>query len=175
MKRIAVIGSGGAGKSTLARRLGEKLGIQVVHLDAHYWKPGWIPTPEDEWRPVVAELASRDEWIIDGNYGRTLDIRLPAADTVIFLDYGSLVCLWRVLKRRIQYQGRTRPDMNAGCPEKVDAEFIAWVWNFPKTTKPSVMAKLEAYAQHAKIIHLRSPREAERFLAEIPSAAGERI
>ena len=167
MRKIAIIGSGGAGKSTLARQLGEKLGIDVIHLDAHFWKPGWTATPDDEWRPLVEELASRDEWIIDGNYGNTLDIRLAAADTVIFLDFSNILCLWRVVKRRIQYHGRTRPDLNAGCPEQIDAEFLRWIWNFPRNSRPRVVAMLEAYAQHARIIHLRSPREAERFIAGI--------
>jgi len=164
MRRIAVIGSGGAGKSALARRLGEILGIEVYHLDAIHWKPGWTPTPEDEWREINEKLAACDEWIIDGNYGSTLDVRLAAADTVVFLDYPRSVCLWRAFKRRLQYHGKTRPDMGSGCREQIDWGFLKWIWRYPKDSRPSVIAKIEAFAQHATVIHLRSPREAEVFL-----------
>ena len=174
MRRIAVIGSGGAGKSTLARRLGEKLGIEVIHLDALFWKPGWVATPQEEWRPVVEQLAARDSWIIDGNYGSTLDLRLAAADTVVFLDFPRSLCLCRALKRRIQYQGKCRPDMAEGCPEQIDREFLMWIWRFGKNSRPSVVRKIEKFAQHARIIHLRSPHEAEKFLAEIQIAANDR-
>jgi adenylate kinase family enzyme len=86
MKKIILIGSGGSGKSTLARKLGDKLEIDVYHLDALFWKPNWEGAPKDEQRKVQNDLVKKEEWIIDGNYGGTMDIRLNAADTVIFLD-----------------------------------------------------------------------------------------
>lgn len=167
MRKIAVIGSGGAGKSTLARRLGEILGMEVIHLDALHWKPGWVATPKQEWREIVEELAARDTWIIDGNYGATLDVRLAAADTVVFLDFSRSVCLWRAIRRRIQYQGANRPDMAEGCREQIDWGFLVWIWRFRKISRPSVVQKIEAFGQDAKVIHLHSPREAERFLVEM--------
>ena len=86
MKRVAVIGPPGAGKTTFARRLADKTGLPLIHLDAHFWNPGWVPTPREEWRARHAELLSPDEWIIDGVYPGTLEERVAAADTVIFLD-----------------------------------------------------------------------------------------
>jgi adenylate kinase family enzyme len=86
MRRIMVIGSGGAGKSIFSRRLGDVLGIEVIHLDRLHWKPGWAETPKGEWAELVGQLVRGDEWIIDGNYGGTLEVRLGACDTVIFLD-----------------------------------------------------------------------------------------
>lgn len=84
MKKIAIIGSGGSGKSTLARDLGEILYIEVLHLDSLFWKPNWVGVPKVEQKKVQHELIKREEWIIDGNYGGTIDIRLNAADTIIF-------------------------------------------------------------------------------------------
>lgn len=165
-KRIAIIGSGGAGKSTLARQLGDLLGLEVYHLDALYWKPGWTETPKDEWHKVVDELVQRERWIIDGNYGGTMEQRLAAADAVIYLDFPPVICLWRALKRVIYYRGKTRPDMGSGCPEKIDWEFVQWIWRFPKNGKPSVLQKIEQYCR-GRVITLRNPREVKWFLAEV--------
>lgn len=71
MRRVLVIGCGGAGKSTLARQLGEATGLPVIHLDAHYWRPGWVETPKETWRAAVDELIAADAWIMDGNYSGT--------------------------------------------------------------------------------------------------------
>ncbi|MET3576327.1 adenylate kinase family enzyme [Bhargavaea ullalensis] len=106
MDRIMLIGSGGAGKSTLARKLGERLGIDVHHLDALLWKPGWELTTRDEQRKIQSGLFDGKRWIVDGNYGATMDERLQAADTVIFLDMPRRLCLYRILKRRIRSTGR---------------------------------------------------------------------
>src|SRR5829696_6662179 len=99
MRKVLVIGSGGAGKSTVARRLGARLQIDVIHLDSLYWQPGWVETSKDEWKTIVAEILKRDSWILDGNYSGTLAMRYEACDTVIFLDMPPIVCLWRVIKR----------------------------------------------------------------------------
>src|SRR6185503_15715699 len=104
MRRVIVIGSGGAGKSTFSRRLADLSGLRVVHLDALYWQPGWEPMPDADWDRVMEDLVAGDNWIIDGNYGRTLSRRVAAADTIIFLDLPRLVCLWRLVRRRFQYR-----------------------------------------------------------------------
>jgi len=96
MKKIAIIGSPGAGKSTFARRIGEITGIEVFYLDQLFWKPGWVKTPRPEWIELQQRIVKGESWIIDGNYGATMDIRIQAADTVIFLDFPRRVCLWRL-------------------------------------------------------------------------------
>src|SRR5687767_15631826 len=98
MKRVLVVGSGGAGKSTFSRRLGERLGLEVIHLDTEFWRPGWTRTPRDQWRRKVEELCRRESWVMDGNFSGTFEHRLGACDTVIFLDLPRWVCAWLVLK-----------------------------------------------------------------------------
>jgi adenylate kinase family enzyme len=171
MRRIAIIGSGGAGKSTLARTLGEILGLPVIHLDKEYWKPGWIEPPKDEWVRTVEELVKRDEWIIDGNFGGTMEIRLAAADTVIFLDFPSTICLRRVIKRRLMHWNTNRPDMAEGCNEKIDLEFLGWVWNFRKTTKPEIEKRLLKLDKSVRIVRLRTPSATKAFLAEVTKSS----
>ena len=99
MQRIAIIGSCGAGKSTLTRTLGKQLNLPVIHLDAYYWQPGWQESSCDRWLQIQQDLIKGDRWIIDGNYSNTINLRLSAADTVIWLNFNRYLCLWRVFKR----------------------------------------------------------------------------
>ncbi|MBV9849504.1 MAG: DNA topology modulation protein [Armatimonadetes bacterium] len=168
MHRVLIIGSAGAGKSTLARHLGERWGLPVVHLDALYWRPGWVETPPDEFDPIIQDALRKDVWIMDGNYSRTLAMRLAAADTVIYLDLPRRLCLWRVLKRGIQYRGRTRPDMGQGCREKpADGEFLRWIWNYPIRSRPKVLQMLEEQGQGKTIVRLTSPAQVRQFLRSL--------
>jgi adenylate kinase family enzyme len=167
MKKVLVVGSGGAGKSTFAGRLGERLGIAVIHLDSLYWRPGWVEPPKDEWLSKVEELLRLEAWVMDGNYSDTLELRFAACDTLILLDLPRAVCLWRVLKRLLMHWHRIRPDTAEGCPEKFSAEFLRWVWNYPKRSKPKVLRILEENAGGKRIICLRSRAEVKRFLASV--------
>ena len=98
MKRIMVLGCCGAGKSTLSKKLAARLDIPLFHLDQYYWKPNWVESEKVAWGKVVQGLATKETWLIDGNYSGTIDIRLQRADTVIYLDYPTIVCMCRVLK-----------------------------------------------------------------------------
>ena len=167
IQKVLIIGSGGAGKFTLARQLGAILSLEVVHLDALYWHPGWVETPKPKWREVVQDLLQQETWIMDGNYGSTLDIRLAIADTVIFLDFPRLLCLWRVFKRWWQYANETRPDMAAGCPEKLDWEFLYWVWTYPSRHRSTILEKLSQLAPEQRVLILRSPSAVQQFLQEL--------
>lgn len=163
--RILIIGSGGAGKSTLARRLGDVLGLPVIHLDAEYWHPGWVETPKDVWRRRVEALMQGERWIMDGNFGGTMEVRLAAATTVIFLDFPAYLCAYRVIKRWAQYRGKTRPDMGPGCLEKVEGAFLKWVcFDFPRTSRRRILQRLDACDANKQILILRSPGEVERFV-----------
>jgi adenylate kinase family enzyme len=165
MRRVLVIGPGGAGKSTLASQLGLQLNVEVFHLDKLYWQPGWVEMSKSKWRETLTELLSRDAWIMDGNYSGSLELRLQACDTVIFMDMNRALCLWRVLKRSIRYRSKRRPDMAEGCPERLTWEFILWIWNYSRRTRPKVVSMLESRNEGKRIIWLRSPAEVRDFLA----------
>ncbi len=171
MKRVAVIGSGGAGKSTFARELGDILNITPTHLDVHYWRPGWQETPQGAWAELQKGLLAGERWIMDGNYGSTMDMRLAAADTIIFLDMPRLLCVWRVFKRVMTYRKGARPDMAPGCHERLDWPFLAYVWNYPRKRRPEVLRRLEHHAPHKTVVRLRTPRQVRRFLGALQAVS----
>lgn len=166
-KRILLIGCGGSGKSTLARTLGEKTGLPVVHLDQLYWKPGWQHLSKEEFDEVLALELSRPQWIMDGNFDRTIPIRLEKCDAVIFLDLPRLVCLLSVIKRVLFSYGRTRPDMGEGCPERFDLSFLKWVWNFSKEKQQKYLSLLSASGK--TVYRIRSRRELPALIQKIAS------
>lgn len=169
MRRVLVIGSGGAGKSTFAARLADRTGLPLIHLDTLYWKPGWVESSREEWDATVERLVAGDRWILDGNYGRTLERRLAACDTVVLLETPRIVCLARVVLRRIRFRRRSRPDMTPGCPERLTWVFIRWIWDYPARRKPRILERLAALRPDQRAIVLRSPREAEAFLRSLPA------
>lgn len=167
MNKIAIIGSGGAGKSTFARQISDKLNIEVYHLDAILWKPNWVGTSKDEQKQIQHNLVAKESWIIDGNYGGTLDIRLNTADTVIFLDIHRVTCIYRAIERVLRYRNKTRPDMGEGCEEKFDMGFLKWVWDYPKKKRPSILKMLEEVSKEKNVIILCSPKEVKEFIGNL--------
>jgi adenylate kinase family enzyme len=164
LKRAMVIGCCGAGKSTFSKALHAVTQLELIHLDQHYWKPDWEETDSEQWSATVQELADRPNWIIDGNYGGTMDLRIRRADTIIYLDYPAWRCLWRVVKRVIKYRGRVRPDMPGGCRERFDWEFLHYVAVFNWRKRGPLMQKLKAVKREKRVEILRSDQEVARFL-----------
>jgi adenylate kinase family enzyme len=172
-RRIAVLGSPGAGKSTLARRLGTLTGLPVYHLDRLFWRPGWQETPKEEWIALQTELVDRPAWIIDGHYGETLGLRLNACDAVVALDFPRVVCLVRALRRIIASYGRVRPDMGPGSPERLDADFLRYIWAFPRRQRRAMLEDLDAARRSGKpVLVFRSPRALEAWLRAAADNAG---
>lgn len=167
MKKIAIIGSGGSGKSTFARKLGEKLQIEVFHLDAILWKTNWTAVSKNQQEAIQRQLVSKDQWIIDGNYNGTLDLRLNAADCIIFMDMPRKLCVYRVFKRMLLYRNRQRPDMAEGCRERFDLNFLKWIWNYPRDKRPGVYQKLQRLQDHKEIVILTSSKEARNFISQL--------
>ena len=162
-QKIIIIGSGGSGKSTFARELGEKLDLPVIHLDSEFWKPGWVMPEREEWLKKLENLLSEPKWIADGNYLSSLEFRLSKAEAVIFLDFKRSVCIYRVIKRYFKHRRGTRPDMAEGCGEKIDLEFTKWLWSFPKKVRPQMIEILAKYPEK-NIVALRNSKEVKEFL-----------
>jgi adenylate kinase family enzyme len=165
MQRIIILGSGGAGKSTLARHIGHTLSIPVIHLDQLFWQPNWQAVDRETLIARQQAIVTQPQWIMDGNYTGTLDVRLAHADTVIVLNMPRWLCLYRVLARRIKYHNQTRPDMSAGCPEQLTWEFLRFIWNYPKRI-PALKDRLAALPDK-HVIFLNSPAEVKAFIAQL--------
>lgn len=166
MERILIIGCGGAGKSTLARQLGEKLKLPVVHLDKLFWHPGWVESAPAEIDAKICQELEKPKWIMDGNCGRTLAKRMEYCDTIIFLDFSKWTCLFGVLKRVMTTYGKVRPDMGEGCPERFDLEFLKWVWNFNKNNREKYYRMLND-AEGIETIVLKNRRMVKHFLQSL--------
>lgn len=171
MKRILIIGCSGSGKSTLSRQLHELLGLPLIHLDWHYWRAGWVESDKADWQKAVTAFAERPSWLMDGNYGGTMDLRLSYADTVIFLDFSTWRCLWWVIKRTIQYYGKSRPDMAEGCPERWNWSFLQYVATYRRTRRAGVIARLNKHQAHLDIHILPNPKAVQGFLAHLSATS----
>ena len=166
MERVIIIGCGGAGKSTLAQKMGQKTGLPVVHLDKLFWKPSWVESTPEEIDEKIRQELDKPQWIMDGNFNRTLPMRVARADTVIYLDFSRMACLLGVLKRVLTTYGKVRPDMGEGCPERIDFEFLKWVWNYNKNKRERNYRLLNE-AEHAETIVLKNRRAVKKFLAQL--------
>ena len=167
MNKIMVIGvSAGAGKSTFARRLGELTGIEVTHLDCLYWKPNWVEASVQEFSAAQQQVVQNEQWIVEGNYSGTFDIREPYADTIIYLELPLRVCLYRVLKRRVQFHGKTRKDVGEGCKEKLDQAFVKFIVSTYGARKKKMLERIQSYAEDGKTVHyLKTSAQIAGFLA----------
>lgn len=165
--KIAIMGFSGCGKSTLARKLGEQYGLPVLHLDSIHFEENWVEKPREQELAEVRAFLDRhsDGWVIDGNYGALeRERRLEESDRIILLELNRFVCLWRVLKRWLTYKGSTRPDMAAGCKEKVDWEFIRWVLHDGRTAKKKADYDRFAAQYPQKVTRIKSIKQQKSFL-----------
>ncbi|CDQ40781.1 MULTISPECIES: DNA topology modulation protein [Virgibacillus] len=166
MKRIMIIGSGGSGKSTLAKQLGKLLHLPVHHMDAIFWQPGWVAIEREQLVEETINIMKTDNWIIDGNYSASMEIRMQQADTIIFLHYRTIQCLYGIIKRRIQHRNKTRPDMGKDCKEKIDLEFFNWVRTFNKKKAPLIYQRLSKY-KNKNILIFKNRKELNNFLKNL--------
>jgi adenylate kinase family enzyme len=171
MERIMVVGiSAGVGKSTFARRLGGILGIEVTHLDSLFWKPGWVEATHEEFSAPQKEIVQKPQWIIEGNYSSTFELRFQYADTIIYLELPLYVCLYRVLKRWLTNLGNTRPDMGEGCEEKMDWAFLKFIVTTYGSRKGKMKERMESFQSlgpEKKVFKLKSKKDITAFLESL--------
>lgn len=171
-KKIIVIGNCGSGKTTFATKLAEILNLPITHLDAEFWQPGWSTTPREQWLEKVKAMAARDEWILDGNYGSTLKERFLAADCVIFMDISRPTCFMNLVKRRVKYHTKPRPDMPEDCPEIIRRDEIIRTWNYPKAERNRVLSYMTRFPK--KEMHtFYSLKAAQKWLAALEQKVNE--
>lgn len=165
-KRIMIIGSCGAGKSYLSTKLARNINYPLIHLDKEFWQPDWVEPDKPEWLKKVQEIVAEDKWIIDGNYGGSLGIRMQRADLIVILDRSKYICLFRIIKRVIKSYGRTRVDMGEGCRERFDLDFMKYVWNFPEEKRVRIDNELDKLETKPDIIYLKSNKQVNDFLKQ---------
>ena len=141
-------------------------GIPLFHLDMLFWNADKTTVEKAVFLERLQKVLEKDQWIIDGNFNRTIPQRLAKCDTVIYLDYNRLVCLWGVICRIIKSYGKTRPDMGEGCPERIDFEFMKWVWNFNRDKRDQNYGYLNE-AAHAETYAFKNRRQLKRFLKSL--------
>ncbi len=157
MRRVVILGRGGAGKSVLARQLSELTGLPAIELDGLFWQPGPEPTPAEAWVARHRELVAGERWIIDGDlgpYDAGLASRLAAADTIIVLDFGFLRCAWRTLRR-----GREQ------------TEYWRWIWSYRRASLPKLRIAIAAQLPRVQVHVLHDPGMVRGFLAEVSGSA----
>src|SRR5580658_9074848 len=152
MKRVVIVGPGASGKSTLAVHLGEITGVPVIELDKVLWRPGLVATPRDRWVEIQQRLVQEDAWIMDGDLGPydAVEVRLRAADTVIFLDFSLVRCAWRAIRR-----SRER------------ADFWRWLLAYRYQSRPNLRSAIANHAPSATLYVFRRPKALARFVTDL--------
>ena len=166
MKRVLIIGSNGAGKSTFSYALADKTSIPLVHIDRIYWRNNWEVTPREEFLSLVSAEAQKPCWIIEGNNIRSLDDRLQYADTVFWFEFPPVLCVWNVLKRTCKYHGRVRPDMPDECVCRFNVGFLKDVWRFNKKNHAKICEKLTA-RKNIKVVRFTNHKQVRAYLESL--------
>lgn len=167
--KIAVIGYSGSGKSTLAGKLAKKYDVPVLYIDTVQFLPGWDIRPSVEKQAILTEfLDTNDSWVIDGNYTKlAFDRRMDEADRIIFLSFNRFACVFRALKRYFRYKGKTRESMAQGCKEKIDFEFLWWVFYKGRTKKRRSLYHSTVKKYKEKSVIIKNQRALNRFEKEM--------
>jgi adenylate kinase family enzyme len=167
MKRIAIVGCPGAGKTTFAGKLAKKTKLPVIHLDYYYHQAKYdYYNNKSAWITRVEQLIGQDEWIMDGNYSSTFELRFKRADTIIFFDLPRRTSLYSVVKRRFQYRNKQRQEMPSDWKEKANLEFLRYVWSFNGAPRQQLIALL-AQVKDKEVIVFTNRTQAEKFLAKL--------
>lgn len=167
ISRVLVIGCSGSGKSTLSSKLGERFGLRHISMDkAFFWLPGWVARERSEIARLIGIAVAEDRWIMDGTNPRTMPIRLPRTQMVIWMRPTRWVSLLGVYGRVFRSYGRVRPDMAEGCPEQMpDRKFLSYIWNFEKVDAPEILEMLDKHGGDVAVLQLKSRQQVSQLLA----------
>ena len=164
-RRILVVGCSGGGKSTLSLKIAERFGLSYISLDRDVrWLPGWMQRDRVEQRNIIASRILEDRWIMDGTSPSTFDIRLPRTEVVVWVRMPRLLCIWGAISRWAKWIGRTRPEMAPGCIEKVDWEFLRFIWTFEEKFAPRIVAGIAEHGPDVPVLQLKSRRQMRELL-----------
>ena len=166
MKRVLIIGSNGAGKSTFSYALAEKTNLPLIHLDQLYWRNNWEITPKEEFLSLVSAEAQKPCWIIEGNNIRSLEERLQFVDTVFWFEFPPALCVWNVLKRTFKYHGQVRPDMPDECVSRLNVGFLKDVWRFNKKNHARIREKL-AVSKDILVVRFTNYKQVRAFFESL--------
>lgn len=168
MKKILIIGNAGAGKTTFARKLSRKTNIPLIHLDKLFWCGKWEHVSRDEFDVMLGEVLLGEEWIIDGNFNRTLPKRLEYCDAVFYFDFSAVACLWGATERVLANYGKTRDDMGGECPEYFDKNKIELYQNILKFNKNHRAAYYEMLEKsNAQVVVFKNRKDVRRYIESI--------
>jgi adenylate kinase family enzyme len=164
-RRILVLGSPGAGKTVLSSFLSRHLGVELLRLDDYFWKPGAVRVPTDEWRTIVAQLANRPAWVMDGTYEASLDLRLPAAEAIVYIRSDRWTCLARVVTRRLLRRWRRVDESTHG--HALTSFFLRYVLRFPVSTQPEVFRLIARHGHGKPLIVLDGRRGVDLLIRRL--------
>jgi adenylate kinase family enzyme len=168
MRRVAVVGIPGGGKSTLARAIGEARSLPAIHLDAFFFEPGWQPKPDEQWRVIYDGLVARQEWVIDGAFAT--EAAIEHADTVVVLDLPRWRGLLGAIRRNLQHRHTPPPDFAPGCRERFDKQFLRllrFIWRYDRTGRVELEESLRRLRPDQQLVRLRSRREVNAFVQSL--------
>lgn len=164
--RVAIIGSAGSGKTTFAKTLGSLLGRQVVHLDKILWGENWTQLTHEQHLQILEPIVQGNQWIIDGMWAKTLELRFKNATLVVFLDYKPSLCAWRAFSRSLKNGGKQRDDLATGCVEKIDFSFYNYILKFRKHSLPKIK-QLQLDYPSVQVISLKNPKQTQQFVEQL--------
>ncbi|HEX8047830.1 AAA family ATPase [Rhizobium sp.] len=163
--RVLVMGCSGGGKTTLSQKICARLDLPYVSMDREFfWLPGWVKRDKAEERALIAAKVAEARWLIDGTAPSSFDLRLPRTELVLWVRMPRWLCMWGALSRAVQWLGRSRPDMAPGCRERIDGEFLRYIWDWERKFAPKVLAGLAQHGSHVPVFQLKSRGEMRQLL-----------
>ncbi|MBB3453285.1 adenylate kinase family enzyme [Rhizobium sp. BK313] len=164
-KRVLVMGCSGGGKSTLSQKICSRQDLPYVSMDREFfWLPGWVKREKAEERALIAAKVAEERWLIDGTAPSSFDLRLPRTEFILWVRMPRWLCMWGALSRALRWLGRSRPDMAPGCPERIDWEFLRYIWDWERKFAPKVLAGLAQHGPDVPVLQLKSRGEMRQLL-----------